>query len=171
MHLLLCGQGRRESNSVTERHHQVLESQDHSGSSPNGATDSIGPDGEKIRVLIVDDHGHVWEIIKAVIALDQGIQVVGEAANGLEAVAAARRPTPNVILMDITMPLMDGLEATKRIRIEFPSARVLILSQYDDEHHRNRAIMNGASGFLSKTLIRDGLVPAIRMVASGGLSL
>ena len=122
----------------------------------------------KILVLIVDDHSAVRDGIKSLIQEAPDIQVVGEATNGMEAITAARTLKPNVVLMDLSMPEMDGLEATTRLCIELPSARILMLTQHDDDHHKQRAILHGASGFLSKDLIVRDLATAIRTVAGGG---
>jgi DNA-binding NarL/FixJ family response regulator len=124
--------------------------------------------GTTIRILIVDDHKFVRDGIKAVIAHEPDMQIVGEASNGLEAINAARVLMPDVILMDVRMPEMDGMEATRNICSSTPSARILILTQHDDERYRERAKQLGASGFINKrTTVRD-LQVAIRTVARGG---
>ena len=120
----------------------------------------------KIRVLVVDDHTIVRDGICALLALTGDIEVVGEAANGSEAVKMVRELKPDVVLMDISMPIMDGLEATRRICKEFPT-RVLILTQYDDKEYVFPVIEAGASGFISKVAASSDLTSGIRSVHHG----
>lgn len=124
--------------------------------------------GRAIRVMIVDDHKCVRDGIKAVIMQESGIQVVGEATNGVEAIEAARALAPDVILMDVMMPKMGGMEATRRLSIEIPSARILILSQHDEEPYKQQARAFGAAGYVTKDLIVPRLHLAICTVAGGG---
>jgi DNA-binding NarL/FixJ family response regulator len=121
----------------------------------------------KIRVLIVDDHAILREGIRALLALQDDIGIVGEAADGREAVDKARQLEPDVILMDVAMPLMDGLEATRRIRKENPKAKILILTQYDNKEYVLSSIKSGASGCVPKRAVASELVSAIRAVHRG----
>src|SRR4030042_946051 len=121
----------------------------------------------KIRVLIVDDHSILREGIRALLALQDDIEIVGEAADGREAVDKARQLEPDVILMDVAMPLMDGLEATRRIRKENPKAKILILTQYDNKEYVLSSIKSGASGCVPKRAVASELVSAIRAVHRG----
>ena len=121
----------------------------------------------KIRVLVVDDHTIVRDGICALLRLAGDIEVVGEAANGREALEMAKKLMPDVMLMDIAMPNMDGLEATRRIRKEFPKVKVLVLTQYDDKEYVFPIIAAGASGFISKTAASSELVSGIRSVYRG----
>jgi DNA-binding NarL/FixJ family response regulator len=121
----------------------------------------------KIKVLVVDDHPIVREGICALLAVVGDIEVVGEAANGSEAVDMARELQPEVVLMDIAMPVMGGLEATRRICREFPKIRVLILTQYDDKEYVLPVIEAGASGFVSKAAASSELTMGIRSVYRG----
>ena len=121
----------------------------------------------KIRVLVVDDHTIVRDGICALLRLAGDIEVVGEAANGREALEMVRKLMPDVILIDIAMPNMNGLEATRHIRKEFPQVKVLVLTQYDDKEHVFWAIEAGASGFISKTVSSSELVSGIRSVFRG----
>ena len=121
----------------------------------------------KIRVLVVDDHTIVRDGICALLRLAGDIEVVGEAADGREALEMVRKFMPDVVLMDIAMPIMDGLEATRHIRKEFPRVKVLVLTQYDDKEHVFWAIEAGASGFISKTAASSELVSGIRSVYRG----
>jgi len=121
----------------------------------------------KIRVLVVDDHTIVRDGICALLRLAGDIEVVGEAANGREALEMVRKLMPDVMLIDIAMPNMNGLEATRHIRKEFPRVRVLVLTQYDDKEHVFWAIEAGAIGFISKTAASSELVSGIRSVYRG----
>ncbi len=122
---------------------------------------------DKIRVLVVDDHTIVRDGICALLALAGDIEVVGEAANGSEALKMVEKLEPNVVLMDIAMPIMGGLEATRRIRKEFPRTRVLVLTQYDDKEFVFPVIEAGASGFISKVAASSELASGIRSVSQG----
>jgi len=122
---------------------------------------------QKIRVLVVDDHTIVRDGICALLALAGDIEVVGEAANGSEALKKVKELEPNVVLMDIAMPIMGGLEATRRIRREFPRTRVLVLTQYDDKEYVFPVIEAGAFGFISKAAASSELALGIRSVYHG----
>jgi two-component system response regulator NreC len=122
---------------------------------------------KKIRVLVVDDHNIVVDGICALLGLAKDMEVVGVASNGSEALEMVRKLLPDVVLMDISMPIMDGLEATRRIRKEFPDIKVLALTQYDDKEYVFPIIEAGASGFISKTAASSELVSGIRAVNKG----
>ena len=122
---------------------------------------------QKAKVLIVDDHTIVRDGISALLSLAADIEVVGEAANGKEALEKARQLNPDVVLMDIAMPIMDGLEATRRIHREFPKIKVLALTQYDEKEYILSMIEVGARGFVSKTAASSELVSGIRAVYQG----
>jgi two-component system response regulator NreC len=122
----------------------------------------------KIKVLIVDDHTIVRDGICALLALAADVQVVGEAANGREAVDKVGQLTPDVVLMDIAMPIMDGLEATRRIHKRFPGVKVLALTQHDESEHVFSIVEAGAKGFISKTAASSELASGIRAVHRGG---
>jgi DNA-binding NarL/FixJ family response regulator len=122
---------------------------------------------QKVRVLIVDDHTIVRDGISALLSLAADIEVVGEAANGKEALEKVRQLNPDVVLMDIAMPIMGGLEATRRISKEFPRTKVLALTQYDDKEYVLPVIESGASGFISKGAASSELVAGIRAVHRG----
>jgi DNA-binding NarL/FixJ family response regulator len=121
----------------------------------------------KIKVLIVDDHALLREGIRSLLASHDDIEVVGEAANGSEAIEKVREVDPDVILMDIAMPIMDGLEATRRIRKQNPNIKIIILTQYDRKDYVLSSIKSGASGFIPKNVIISELVSAIRTTHSG----
>jgi DNA-binding NarL/FixJ family response regulator len=123
-----------------------------------------------IRVLLVDDQELVRTGFRMVLADEDGIDVVGEAANGHEAIAAAERHRPDVVVMDIRMPVMDGIEATRRLASAGPDAagpRILVLTTFDADEHVVDAIRAGASGFLLKDVTPADFVAAIRIVAAG----
>jgi DNA-binding NarL/FixJ family response regulator len=121
----------------------------------------------KIRVLVVDDHTIVRDGICALLALTGDIEVVGEATNGNEALKMVKELSPDVVLMDISMPVMGGLEATRRINKESPATKVLVLTQYDDKEYVFPVIESGASGFISKAAASSELVSGIRAVHRG----
>jgi DNA-binding NarL/FixJ family response regulator len=122
-----------------------------------------------IRVLVVDDQGLVRAGFRMILEAQPDVEVVGEAADGLEAVAAARRLQPDVVLMDVRMPRLDGLEATRRLAgpgVSDP-VKVLILTTFDLDEYVYEALRAGASGFLLKDVRREDLVAAVRVVAAG----
>jgi len=122
---------------------------------------------QKIRVLVVDDHPIVRDGISALLALAGDMEVVGEATNGSEALNRVRELEPDVVIMDISMPIMDGLEATRRIRRDFPRTRVLVLTQYDDKEYVFPIIEAGATGFISKKAASSELASGIRSIYQG----
>jgi DNA-binding NarL/FixJ family response regulator len=119
------------------------------------------------RVLLVDDQSMVRAGFRMLLADEQDIDVVAEAADGLEAVTVAARVRPDVVLMDIRMPRVDGLEATRRILADDPSARVLILTTFGLDDYVYEALRAGASGFVLKDDPPEQLVGAVRTVAAG----
>jgi len=122
---------------------------------------------KKIRVLIADDHTLVRDGIRSLLALTADIEIVGEAANGREALEKVRQLVPDVVLMDLAMPIMGGLEATRRIRREFPATKVLALTQYDDSEYVIPVIAAGARGFVTKMSSFSELASAIQAVYRG----
>lgn len=126
---------------------------------------------EPIRVLIVDDHQMAREGLRAMIEGEEGIQVVGEASDGAEALAMAKEAAPNLVLMDIRMPKMDGLEATRRLKSLAPSISVVMVSVYDNDAYVIDAIRAGAAGYILKDVSRDLLVHTVKAVSAGGILL
>jgi len=122
---------------------------------------------KKIRLLIADDHTLVRDGIRALLALASDIEVVAEAANGREALEKARALAPDVVLMDLAMPTMSGLEATRRICRECPGTRVLALTQYDDSEYVVPVVEAGARGFVTKMSAFSELASAIQAVHRG----
>ena len=124
-----------------------------------------------IRILIADDHALVREGVRALLTLSQDFEVVGEAADGQHAIEACRRLKPDVVLMDVAMPGLGGLEATLAIRGERPETRILVLTQYADREYVSRFLKAGASGYVLKRAAGSDLAAAIRAVHKGGLVL
>jgi DNA-binding NarL/FixJ family response regulator len=122
-----------------------------------------------IRVLVCDDHFVVRDGVRSRLERQPGFEVVGEAEEGAEAVELARRLEPDVVLMDLSMPGMDGAEATGRIKAELPNARVLVLTTYDDDDRILAAFAKGAAGYLLKDRSRQELHGAVREVVEGGV--
>jgi len=122
---------------------------------------------EKVRILIVDDYPMIREGLRAMLSTDQSVEVAGEASDGAEAVAMVAGKKPNVVLMDIRMPNMDGIEATRRIKDKHPSISVIVLTMYDNDAHVIDAVRAGASGYLLKDASRELLLHSIRTVSSG----
>ena len=127
----------------------------------------MSADATKIRVLVVDDHPLVREGISRQIELEEDMTLVGEAANGREAIEQFRAHRPDITLMDLQMPEMGGLDALVAIRNEFPQARILVLTTYKGDVQIMRALKNGAQGFLLKNSMNDELMGAIRAVHAG----
>lgn len=121
----------------------------------------------KIKILVVDDHAILRDGIRALLALQDDIEIVGEAAEGKEAIEKARELEPDVIVMDLAMPGMDGLEATRRIRKKNPSVRVLVLTQHDSKEYILSAIKAGATGYIPKRALGSELITGIRTVCQG----
>ena len=120
-----------------------------------------------IRVLVADDQSMVRAGFRMLLAGEEGIEVVAEASNGLEAVEKAARFHPNVVLMDIRMPELDGLEATRRILAADSTARIMILTTFDLDEYVYEALRAGASGFVLKDDPPEQLIAAVRIVAGG----
>ncbi len=118
------------------------------------------------RVLLADDHQMLRQAVRRALE-ESGLTVVGEAGDGNEAVALAQALVPDVILMDVSMPILDGIEATRRISATPSAARILVLTMHDEDALRARAIRAGAAGFLTKDCELREVVAAVRAVASG----
>ena len=123
---------------------------------------------KRISVLIVDDHPVVREGLRAMLATDEAVEVVGEAGDGAEGVAKTAEHEPDVVLMDIRMPNLDGIEATRRIKAQNPATAVIVLTMYDNDAYVIDAVRAGAGGYLLKDASRDLLVSTIRAVHCGG---
>jgi DNA-binding NarL/FixJ family response regulator len=121
-----------------------------------------------IRVLLADDQSLVRAGFRMILKAEPGIEVVGEASDGVEAVARAHELAPDVVLMDIRMPIVDGIEATRKVVVDESSPRVLVLTTFDLDEYVYGALRAGASGFLLKDAPEEQLVSAIRVIATGG---
>ena len=124
-----------------------------------------------IRVLIADDHAVVRQGLRTFLDLQEDIEVVGEAADGDEAVAAAERLAPDVVLLDLVMPRRDGIQALRRLRERVPATRAIVLSSFVDDDKLFPAVRAGAAGYLLKDVQPQELVAAIRTVHGGGALL
>ena len=121
----------------------------------------------KIKTLIVDDHAVLRDGVRALLSLHDDIEVIGEASEGKEAIRKVQELMPDVVIMDIAMPGMDGLEATRRIRKKYPKIKVLVLTQHDNKEYILSVIKAGASGYVPKRALGSELVFAIRAVKEG----
>jgi DNA-binding NarL/FixJ family response regulator len=122
---------------------------------------------EKIRVLLAEDHVVVREGTRELIRREQDMEVVGEAGDGEEAIELATKLRPDVVIMDIAMPRVNGIEATKRIKEQLPTTAVLILTAYDNEQYIFALLEAGAAGYLLKNVRRSELIDAVRAVYGG----
>lgn len=133
----------------------------------NGSGTIIEVDMQKIRVIIADDHAVVREGTRHILEQEPDIEVVGEAANGAEAVAQVQDLNPDVAIVDISMPVMGGIEATERIKAARPGTAVLILTSYDDDRYIFALLAAGAAGYLLKDVPSAEVVRAVRSVYVG----
>jgi DNA-binding NarL/FixJ family response regulator len=122
---------------------------------------------EIIRVLIVEDHNVVRQGLVALINMAEGIQVVGEAADGVEAIAQFRKHQPDVTMVDLRLPKLGGVEVIQRVRSETPNARFVVLTTYDGDEDIYRALKSGAKAYLLKGMTSEELIKTIREVAAG----
>ena len=122
---------------------------------------------QKITVLLADDHTLVRQGFRALLEAEPDLAIVGEAETGRQAVQLAKKLRPDVVLMDIAMPLLNGLEATRQIIKEVPSSKVLVLSSYSDDEYVHQLIEAGAAGYLLKEAVVTDLVKAIRELRKG----
>lgn len=121
-----------------------------------------------IRVLIVDDQRLMRDGLRTLIELETDLDIAGEAADGLEAITAYRDLGPDIVLMDVRMPNLNGVEATRRIKADWAEANILILTTFDDDEYIFEGLRAGASGYLLKDVSGKELADAIRIVANGG---
>jgi two-component system NarL family response regulator len=122
---------------------------------------------ETIRVLIVEDHNVVRQGLVALLNVVEGLEVVGEAADGVEAIAEYRKSRPDITLVDLRLPKLSGVEVIQRIRMEAPHARLIVLTTYDGDEDIYRALKAGAKGYLLKGMTTEELIATIREVHAG----
>jgi DNA-binding NarL/FixJ family response regulator len=133
--------------------------------------DQANSNKRRVRVLIADDQTLFREGIEDVLANEKTLEVIGTACDGHEAVRLAKQFKPDIILMDIKLPLLDGIAATREIRREYPSANIMILSSYEDDEHVLEAVQAGANGYLSKMLPATELLAALKNFAKDGVMI
>lgn len=120
-----------------------------------------------IKVLLVDDQGLIRQGLRALLELEPDLEIVGEAENGEQAINLVAEFQPDVLLLDIRMPIMDGVAATKEIQKRFPTTKILVLTTFDDDEYVSAALQNGAMGYLLKDTPSEELAVAIRAVYKG----
>jgi two-component system, NarL family, response regulator DegU len=121
----------------------------------------------KIKILIIDDHSIVKDGLSEIISKEEDITVVGTGANGEQAIELVKKLKPNVVLLDIDMPVMDGVKAARIIKDEFPETEIIMLSMYDDDKNIFEAIKAGATGYILKNIPREELIKSIRIAYTG----
>jgi DNA-binding NarL/FixJ family response regulator len=124
---------------------------------------------DPVRLLLVDDQRLMREGLRTLLELEPGLQVAGEAGNGQQGLEAYASLLPDVVLMDVRMPVMDGVEATRRLRARWPTARVIILTTFDDDEYVFEGLRAGAAGYLLKDVSIHELAEAIHTVMDGGV--
>jgi DNA-binding NarL/FixJ family response regulator len=124
-----------------------------------------------IRIVIADDHALVRRSIRALLGQSEDIEIVGEAGNGKEAVELVRELKPDVVIMDVSMPELDGISAASRIRAEHPAGKVIILSMYANQSLVQQALRNGVIGYLLKRTVSEDLLPAVHHALQGEIFL
>ncbi len=126
---------------------------------------------KKLRVLLADDHAVLRHGLKLLVDGQSDMEVVGEAGDGHAACKQAQELAPDIMVMDISMPELNGAQATERLRVSCPRVKILVLSAYSDEAHVRQLLASGASGYVLKRTVAEELIKALRAVASGGLYL
>jgi DNA-binding NarL/FixJ family response regulator len=122
---------------------------------------------QKITILLADDHNLIRQGIRALLTMEADFEVVGEAVTGREAIALTEQLTPNVVVMDLAMPLLNGMEAARQIVLNSPATKVIVLSAYNDKEHVEQAVAAGAAGYLLKVTAAKELIQAVREVNQG----
>lgn len=123
---------------------------------------------EHIKLVLIDDHQLFREGVKRILNMEDNFEVVGEGDDGEQAITLVEEKEPDVVLMDINMPNVNGVEATRQLLDRFPKVKVLILSIHDDETYVTHVLKSGASGYLLKEMDADALIEAVKVVGSGG---
>ncbi|WP_027409274.1 response regulator [Anoxybacteroides tepidamans] len=122
----------------------------------------------KTRIIIIDDHQLFREGVKRILQFEEQFEIVAEGADGSEALALVEQYKPDIVIMDINMPNVNGVEATRQLVETYPNTKVVVLSIHDDENYVMHALKTGASGYLLKDMDADTLVEAVKVVAEGG---
>jgi DNA-binding NarL/FixJ family response regulator len=139
---------------------------------PRGAeAGDFGDRPDPARLLIADDHDLIRDGLRGMLGGEPGFEVVGEATNGREALELCRRLVPDLVLMDVRMPEMDGLEATRAVKREHPEIGVLVVTMHDNPDYLFEAVKGGAAGYVLKDASRDELIAAIRQALDGELPM
>ncbi|WP_138206795.1 response regulator transcription factor [Haloimpatiens lingqiaonensis] len=120
-----------------------------------------------MRIIIVDDDGLIRDSLKLILDIEEDIQVIGTASNGREAIELCRKKNPDIVLMDVRMPTLDGVLATKEVKSENPNIKVIILTTFKDDEYIAEAIKNGAEGYILKNQSSDNIIESIRTVYNG----
>lgn len=126
-----------------------------------------GQEARRITILIVDDHPFVRQALRILLGAEPDMQIIGEASNGVEAVAMASELKPDVVIMDIGMPLLNGLEATRRIKKNCPGIAILVLTVFADNQHVLGILQAGAAGYLTKEVFGENVIKGIRAIRAG----
>jgi DNA-binding NarL/FixJ family response regulator len=129
----------------------------------------FGTNMQKITILLADDHNIIRHGIRALLTLEADFEIVGEAVTGREAIALTEQLAPNVVVMDLSMPLLNGMEAARQISLNCPETKVIVLSAHDDKEHVGQAMVAGAAGYLLKLTAAQELIEAIREVNKGNV--
>lgn len=125
------------------------------------------PETKKIRVVLIDDHFSIHDVVSTLLQETLDIALVGQGANGQDALELCKRVQPDILLMDVVMPIMDGIRATELLSESFPSVKVLVLSSFEDHESVYAMLRNGAVGYLTKSTLSEDLVETIRVTAQG----
>ncbi len=123
---------------------------------------------DRIRVILADDHPFILLALRQLVMAEPDLEFIGEAATGLDALSLVRSTTPDIAIIDVAMPKMNGIVLARKIREELPAVKVLVLTGHEDEAHLKQALAAGASGFIVKRSATTTLIPAIRAAVTGG---
>lgn len=130
-------------------------------------SDKIGIEGDTIRVLVVEDHEMMRQLIGNILAAEDDMEIVGEATDGLEAIEVVQEVAPDVVVMDLALPRLGGIQVMQKLKAMFPDIKVLFVSVYDQMDMVQGAVKAGARGYLQKQSIFKELIPAVRAVSKG----